>query len=287
MADPRGFAASIQWATDPERVSLALRHEGWLVGASFAAALLCTYAALELADRGRRSARPMLWTAIAGAVFATAIWCAHFIGLLAIVSPRHALPDTGDSLASLLFMVISGSLAYVIAGRRLHLLRYGAAAALTAGAGLAMHYWDVLVMDIDAEISLRATWLILSGLGAFVGAFICIAITHRVVAPERRVIAAFPIAATVTVLHFADMAAMALAPNPSFEPMHAASSKPLVAAAIVGGAFLLAAASAWFNHRDRHTPARAQNEAADADPDQGVVIIPTPTPSAQRRRRPR
>jgi diguanylate cyclase len=273
MAGENLFLGFVRLEWDHNVVGPPLSHDQGLVGLSLLTALIAAYAALELAERGKThfGARAQAWRAAAGMLMGMSIWTAHFIGILAIQSPLLRGFEVAETAFSGLFALAWGAVAFSVVGRQPTTLRYIGAGAVTAGAALVMHYWGVFALRIDAELSFRPVWALLTAAGAFSGAIGTLFLAYRLSSTPQRVIAAFPVAAIIACMHYVDMASMVLSPQPSFLAPDAGPPEILVAGAVVLITAIAAAASVRVALTDRRRsaspgPAPGENE--------GVVIIP-------------
>jgi NO-binding membrane sensor protein with MHYT domain len=206
--------------SDPAVVSAPYAHDRTLVAASLLIAASTAYAFMALASRARAhtGATSLVWNLAAGAMFGAAIWLTHLMGMLALDSPLvHGLDPALTSLSGVVG-VVSGCLAFAIADARPTWLRLIFAGLSVAIGGVVMHYLGMRGLNIEAELSYRATLIVATSVGAGISSIIALAFVYRIDTVLARVVFAMPMAAVIAGLHYTDMAAMIIDPRPAFQP---------------------------------------------------------------------
>ena len=134
---------------------------------SFAAALLTSYTAADLATRITANTRSVRWAWMVGGAFAmgSGIWCSHYIGMLAFNMHMPIFYDASMVGLSLLAAIGSSFVALFVVSQR-HLNLAGAAlGGLPMGAGIAsMHYIGMAAMRMGAKASFDVPLILLSAL---------------------------------------------------------------------------------------------------------------------------
>jgi NO-binding membrane sensor protein with MHYT domain len=277
--------------SDLSVVSAPLEHDRGLVLLSILTCLVAVYAMFELAERANTllGAGGLLWRVASGAMIAVGVWSAHFIGLLAIESPLMRGIEPLGTAGSGLIALAGGALTFVIAGPRPHFARYAAAGAISAIAGVVMHYWGMAALRIDAELGVQVVWAASIMFGAFLGTMATLYLAYRSGSTLQRIVWSFPVAALIASLHYLNVAATILTPRPDFLTPAAALQASAMAEIVAGAAAILAAVAIWLAFANRAAPSppprrpqekrppqgRPQERKRAEDEETGVVIIPS------------
>ncbi|MCW2241917.1 MHYT domain-containing protein [Azospirillum canadense] len=242
---------------------LPFSHDPWLVALSFVIAAFGSYAALDMADRARRStSHTVLWRACAAGALGGGVWAMHFIGMLALIIDAPIAYQTFKTLLSLAIAV-----GFVALG--LHLVRRMASSAgaivaggIVVGIGVAaMHYIGRAAMVLPGRVAYQPGLWLLSILVAMPAAIVALWLSTRMHGSGERIAAALVMAVAIGGTHYTGMAALVIEFDPLSPPLSGMANGPLVAvvAVVTIGLLLLALVSAA---ADRRLSAAAEHEAA-------------------------
>jgi diguanylate cyclase (GGDEF)-like protein len=193
-----------------------------LICLSVAAAVVASYAALDLAQRSRESerGRRRLWIGGAGVTMGLGIWSMHFVGMLAL---RMQMPVSYNSLLvalSLIASVLGSGVALAVVARP-NVSRRGvlSAAAFMGFAIAAMHYLGMASMEMAATIHWNIVLVVLSLAIAFSASLFALWLIVRITVTSggfgfgRRLVASLLLGLGVAGLHYTAMAASKFTPS--------------------------------------------------------------------------
>lgn len=262
---------------DPAAVGAPFGHDRLLVLLSILAAIGPVYAHLELAARARarRGGAGLAATMAAGAMLGFAAWASHIIGLIALETPLLRGFDGALTMLSAFISIGVACAAYVVAGLRPRLWRYLAAGAVMGlGAGL-MHYVGLWGMQLDADMRFRAHWVGPIGIVSIFASIAAFTLAHVLGSSWMRALTSLPIAFCIAGLHYADMAAMLLAPQPSFlPPAQLSDPLPFAVTILVGVLAVVGAALATLWLTRDGPDASAAPAGVGEPPPSHVVVLP-------------
>lgn len=213
---------------DAEAVSAPFRHNRSMMALSMAAALAALLAALELSERARAHAArgASLWLLPCGAMLGAGVWASHHIGLLAFESPLTRGWDASNAMISAAVAATAGMLAALITGPRRVWWR-AAPAGLLFSLGMAgMHYFGMLGLQLDAVLTYRPLPALGAMLGSIVVCVIGFGLAFGLSGLLSRLLATLVLSAAVASLHYVEMAAVVVRPQPSFLPPQALELTP-------------------------------------------------------------
>lgn len=217
---------------------LYMDHNYWLLAL---AVLVCaggSWVALELFRRARqRSERQRLgWLFLAAVAAGCAVWCMHFVAMLAY---RNDVPATFDpflTVVSLLVAIAGAAVSFALVLDRRPIPRLSTvvlAGVLLGGAVSAMHYIGMFAYKVDGLLIWSPQYVVASVLLA--GLFALAAMWNE--ARGRSVIALFSLTFCILSLHFTGMAAVEVVP--SGESMAGNSGAVGLAFAVACGVLLI------------------------------------------------
>jgi len=264
----------IPLAADPDAVSAPFTHDRAIMGLSMIAGVIGAYAALEAAGEAivHRGAARLMWLLISGAVMGAGVWDTHWIGLLAFSNPLLHGFDPTLTLYSLAAAAGGSALAFSTSwdGAPWRIALAGVLGGLCA---IWMHYLGMHGLVIEAELTYRPLWALLSGAAAVIAITIGYWLAHNLATSWLRAAVALPIGAVATGIHYFDVGATVITPAPQFTAAPEPPAVFMAALAALGGLILLVgltlAGVAWSRRR-------AATAAADPTRDDYVVVIPTP-----------
>lgn len=189
-------------------------HNLWLVMLAIGFCGLGSWSAVRLHLRARRSGSlsRMGWLFLAAIATGAAVWCTHFIAMLAY---RPGVPFTYDAvltLASLLIAIAGSGIGLAVAMRRFPLA--GEIGGLAVGVAIiSMHFTGMRALDLAGAITWDSTYVAAACAGALV--FGALAFRHADVAHSDRtlLISAGWLMAAIVTLHFVAMAAITVTPQ--------------------------------------------------------------------------
>lgn len=270
----------IKLETDPTKVSAAFTHDHGLVGLSLIMALAASLTFLEIAAhaRDRIGAQGLAWRCVAGAILGIGVWATHMIGVLAMETPLLQEHQIAPNLASFVVAIATGVCAMVIAVSRFRLWRLALAGLIVGIGGVVMHYWGVLGVALEGVISFRAPWAIATGIGAFATSIVAVVVALARLTPLLRIAFAFPMAAAIAGLHYMDMSAIVISPEPTFRPLAPPPSPTGPALALFAGGIALCGLAALVLRWDRRRIAASPAHQSSNDPDHNIITIPDQPP---------
>ncbi len=278
MSSPLRLFGVLPLETDPNVIGAALSHDRALVGLSMLTALAFSFGFLALAGQSgkREGSVGLAWRAASGALLGLGVWATHFIGMLGLETPLLRAVPLDSGLQSLAIAIACGVVALAIAAPRAGWLRFGLAGVLIAFGALAMHYWDVLALEIDAAMRFRPQWVAATAVGAFLTAVITVPVAYALTTTAQRVLMAAPMGAVIAGLHYVDMAASVVVPSPSFAPPAMVVSDFGLAIGIAAIVVLASAMAAWAARRPPPEAANDRGGAAEPIEVTGDPIVMLP-----------
>ena len=132
---------------------ISATYNYWLVGLSFAVAILTSYATIDLAARvtANRGFARNAWLTGGVCAMGSGIWCMHYVGMLAFHLPTPVYDDIPTVALSLLAAIlVSFTALYVVSRERMTRVQRGVGS-LVMGTGIAaMHYIGMAAMRLNA-----------------------------------------------------------------------------------------------------------------------------------------
>ncbi|NMG38043.1 EAL domain-containing protein [Chelativorans sp. ZYF759] len=215
---------------------IAYAHDPMIV---LLAAFVCVaggFVTIELLRRARsrRGAQQAGWTFLAAVAAGSAVWCTHFIAILAYDSPAPVVFDPILTFLSLVIVIVGAALAFTLALAR-HLLVVGLGGVVLGLAIPAMHYTGMLAYRVDGlvtwDMNYVAASLVLCVVLA-IAALVSLGRAHSLVS------LAFLALATVS-LHFTGMTAVSITPFVTGATLADPSVGTAMAVAVAGVALLI------------------------------------------------
>jgi len=242
-------------------------HDPWLVALSYAIAAFGSYAALDMAERARRSkAHALLWQACAAAALGGGIWAMHFIAMLALVIDAPVAYEPIKTLLSLATAIGFVALGFRLVARSTFSGRAVVTAGAVVGLGVAaMHYLGMAAMVLPGRLAYRPDLWFLSIAVAMGASTAALWLSTRMQRVHERVATAAVMAIAIGGMHYTGMAALVVELDPlalsSGGLSIGMSNGPLVAVVAVAaiGLLLLALVS---TAADWRLSAAAEHEAA-------------------------
>lgn len=189
----------------------------FLVALSFAVAALGSFAALDLAERGRCNQHATVpWQLFSSLTLGGSIWAMHFLGMLAVESPIPLTFAPSDTLASLAIAIAGTALGFrlVVRGHadwRRVLLGGGVVGAAVA----TMHYVGMAGLRFPGSISYTpGLWLLSVSIG-IVAASAALALAIMPTSGLQRAAAAPVMAMAICGMHYTGMAATIVRYDPA------------------------------------------------------------------------
>jgi PAS domain S-box-containing protein len=187
----------------------------WLVGLSFAIAILTSYAAVELAARvtANRGFARDAWLTGGACAMGSGIWCMHFVGMLAFRLPipvYYHIPTVAVSLLAAIFA--SFTALYVVSRERLTRV-HTAIGSLVMGSGIAaMHYIGMAAMRLNAmhqyDRALCVVSVVLAVVISFAGMTLIFYLRDENHGPGLKLAIAVILGLAIPVMHYTGMAAV-------------------------------------------------------------------------------
>lgn len=208
-------------------------HNLWLVLLAAAVCISGSWVSLELYRRSlqRRGTQRGGWIFLASIATGSAVWCTHFIAMLAYEPGAPVTFDPILTFASLVTMIVGAAGAYALAqGSTAY--RYAGGAALGMAIS-AMHYTGMLAYRVDGLV----TWDI-----AYVATSIAIAMLFGAFALaqiKKPVVALVLFVVTVVGLHFTGMTAVSVSPFATDDMIADSRAVAAMAMAIAGIALVI------------------------------------------------
>lgn len=186
---------------------VAFAHSPWIAAVSFGAAALGSQAALEMAER---SVRPnaFVWRLASAATLATAIWCMHFLGILAITEPLPVGIAPGPTLLSLAVAIAAVMLGFLCVKPKSNRWHQFLGAGVLVGLGIVlMHFIGMAGVLLPVPVAYQP-WLGGVSVGiAVTAATAGLSIAHRFHNRRLRPAAAAVMATAICGMHYTAMAA--------------------------------------------------------------------------------
>jgi PAS domain S-box-containing protein len=217
------------------------------VARSVLIAILASYAALDLAGRGRTaSGRVRLaWLAGGATAMGLGIWAMHFKGMVAFRPPVPVQYHWPTVLAALLVAILASAAALYVACRQERDLVAILTGSILMGAGIAgMHYIGMAAMRLPAVIRYSALLVTCSIAVAILLSLLAFLLAFGV--PEkpgwsvvRRLGSATVMGAAVCAMHYTGMAAASFFPAPPPDLSHAVDLTNLANSGVVIAALIM------------------------------------------------
>jgi signal transduction histidine kinase/ActR/RegA family two-component response regulator len=239
-------------------------HDLVLVLVSFIAALMSSYAALDMAERlrGATGKARQFWLGMSGLTLGLGVWSMHFIGMTAYQAPMRQDYALGLTLLSgvVAVVAVTGGL-WLTAGRAsiLRLLMAGP----VVGLGVAvMHYMGMAALDTTGEVVYRPGVFSISILIALTAATAALWLASNVRRAWQRLLAAVVMAFAICGMHYTGMAGTVITYDPGHEAIaDLMVSKGLLATIVAVGVSGLLVAGLLMVFLDRRMEALAHAEA--------------------------
>lgn len=222
---------------------LYTEHNHWLLALAVLTCVGGSWVALELFRRARqRSGRQRAgWLFLTAVAAGCAVWCTHFVAMLAYRNDVAARFDPLLTLVSLLVVIVGTAAAFTLMlqhGRRPPFGDLLLAAVLFGGAVSAMHYIGMSAYSVDGDM----VWS-----RPFVVASVCVSVLFALVlvwseAIGRPLLALAAFTLCILALHFTGMAGLEIVDARA--PTAEASGIVGLAVAVTCGALLIAATGA-------------------------------------------
>lgn len=208
-------------------------HNLWLVLLAAAVCISGSWVSLELYRRSlqRRGTQRGGWIFLASIATGSAVWCTHFIAMLAYEPGAPVTFDPILTFASLVTMIVGAAGAYALAqGSTAY--RYAGGAALGMAIS-AMHYTGMLAYRVDGLVTWDIAYVATSiAIAMLIGAFALAQIKKPVVALVLFVV-------TVVGLHFTGMTAVSVSPFATDDMIADSRAVAAMAMAIAGIALVI------------------------------------------------
>ncbi|RTL64073.1 MAG: bifunctional diguanylate cyclase/phosphodiesterase [Hyphomicrobiales bacterium] len=211
-------------------------HNLWLVLLAAGVCVMGSWVGLELYRRSReRQDRQRLgWIVLASIATGSAVWCTHFIAMLAYEPGVPVTFDPSLTFASLMIMIMGAAAAYALGQGPQRLAGYAGGALLGASVA-AMHYTGMLAYHVDGIITWDAAYVAASVTMAAVFAALALEATGR--ARPLVPLALFVLA--VVSLHFTGITAVTVTPFVTGYELANPQALAAMAVAIAGVAMLI------------------------------------------------
>lgn len=192
---------------------LANEHNLWLLLLSIFVCIGGSAIAIGLFRRARRRAgrQRLGWIFIAAVSAGCAVWCTHFVAMLAYRNDVPAAYDPFRTVISLFIVISTTAVAFALTPERLS--RWSLAqwllAGVVLGAGISgMHYVGMMAYEVQGLLIWNAPYVVASVVLAIVFALACLALVIN--GRTRLALGAFVLC--IVSLHFTGMASLALIP---------------------------------------------------------------------------
>ena len=242
-------------------------YDPTLVVLSIVIAALASYTALDLATRIRASAgwQRSLWLGSAAVAMGGGIWSMHFVGMLAFRIPGMDVGyDVSLTILSLALPIAVTAFGFFVAGWRSSPARLLFSGAVMGGGIAAMHYTGMAAMRMNAELSYRWEWVVLSVLIAIGAATVALPLAFRRTSVAERIVAALVMGLAVSGMHYAAMAGAIFTPAGGM--FHATGldgiGQTQLAVWVTATAIIILALGLLVATADRHFARIANREAA-------------------------
>ncbi len=255
---------------------LAAEHDPWLVVLAATICLLGAWVSVRLCRRACTSfglAR-LGWVFLGAVAAGAAVWCTHFVAMLAY---RPAAPigyAPGPTALSLLVAILGAGGALTLAAQA-HRRAPEAGGAILGASIAAMHYTGMQAVTVEAAIVWDLRYVVLSVLAAIAFAALALRRAARDSAPAGLLAAAGLLALAIVALHFLGMAALTMLPfAPLDEAATTAQAREMLAVAVAGVGLLMVgtgAASYLVDHQERMTATVRLRHLAESAAD-GIAI---------------
>lgn len=219
-----------------------MTHDGRLVVLSFAAAFFASYTALDMGTRLRRAAgkQRKLWLCGSSVVLGGGIWSMHFVGMLAFDAGAPVGYDFDLTVLSLFIAIVFVAVGLHIVTRANPSMPRLVVAGGIVGCGVAsMHYTGMSALILAGTIHYDPVLVVTSVLIAIVAATAALWLTLNLTSPWQRVAAAAIMAFAVCGMHYNGMMATSITLAPGQLLQIHPLSRPVMAAAVSLGLFLI------------------------------------------------
>jgi NO-binding membrane sensor protein with MHYT domain len=241
-----------------------MNYDLTLVAMSFLAALMASYAALDMGSRLRRASRNARWVWLGGSavVLGGGIWSMHFIAMLAMSAGVPIGYDFDLTALSLLTAVGIVAFGLHLVTRPSPSIARQIAAGCIVGAGVAaMHYTGMAAMILDGTVRYDPLLVGASLAVAVVAATAALWLTLNLTRPWQRVAAAVVMAIAVCGMHYTAMSATSILCGARTMLAVDPQSKLILAAAVALGMFMILCLAMVCVFADRRFEFLAEREA--------------------------
>ena len=247
-----------------DAIGMEVHHNPWMVAMAFAVAVIASHTAIGMSERCQLAdpRRAGFWLAGAALALGGGIWSMHFIAMLALDAGMAVSYDPYMTLLSFSVAVGAAGCAMGISvERRFSWYRLGASGLVLGSGVAAMHYLAMAAMRAQATIAYTPGLFFASILIAVAAAAIATHLATKIRQPHHRLFVAVLMAAGISGMHFAGMAATVIQLHPMASEVGGAN-QGVLAIAVAGaslGVLLLGMVSIA---ADRRLTAAAEHEAA-------------------------
>lgn len=212
---------------------VATLHNLWLVGL---AALICVAGAVvtfELLSRARQrqGVQRTGWLFLSSVAAGSAVWCTHFIAMLAYEAAAPVTFDPLLTMASLLIVIVGSALAFLALGHK-HIWTAGILLGLAISA---MHYVGMLAYRVDGLVEWDISYLV----GSVLIAMVFGAASMKLVSIGHKPGAIVTFILSVVGLHFTGMTAVSVTPFITGAPIAGSVAMSAMAVAVAGVSLLI------------------------------------------------
>ncbi len=236
-----------------------------LVVLSFVAALMASYAALDMGSRLRRATgrARLIWLVGSSVVLGGGIWSMHFIAMLAV---NAGVPIGYDFDLTALSLVISVAIVavglHLVARPSPSIVRQLIAGAIVGAGVCAMHYTGMAAMMVDGTVRYDPLLVSASLAIAVVAATVALWLTLNLTRPWQRIAAAVVMAIAVCGMHYTAMAAASILCGAEGPLIHVdPTSKLMLAGAVALSTFMILCLAMVCVFADRRFEFLAEREA--------------------------
>ena len=191
-------------------------HSDHDLGLVILAGLLCAFGSWVVSRLyqhalGRPQAHAIIWYFLSAVTAGIAIWCTHFIAILAYQPDAPATFNLSLTFASLMIAILGSTLGIVVAGMLKTGLTTVVGGTIFGLAVAAMHYTGMIAYRVQGEVSWDKTYLVASVILAVVFATVALLLGHQKTKGSGM---RMTLALTLLILglHFTGMAAFNVAP---------------------------------------------------------------------------
>ena len=255
---------------------LSVEHDPWLVMLAASICLFGAWVSVRLCRRACTSfgfARSG-WVFLGAVAAGGAVWCTHFVAMLAY---RPAAPigyAAGPTAVSLLVAILGAGVALTVATWR-HRRAPEAGGAILGASIAAMHYTGMEAVTVEAVMVWDARYIVLSVLAAIALGTLALGRAARDTSPAGRLGAAGLLALAIVALHFLGMAGLTILPlAPADGTATTEQAREMLAVAVTGVGLLMVgtgAASYVVDHQERAAAAIRLRHLAESAAD-GIAI---------------